>query len=78
MERLEDRTEEEQRAILTILARRLGETLTDMGFEVPTFALVLCNDLRGCRYIANCSHPVVIQALRETADWLERQADGTC
>lgn len=74
MERLEERSEAEQHAILALLVRRLDETLRDMGFEVPPFALVLCHDLRGCRYVANCNHTIVISALRETADWLERQA----
>jgi hypothetical protein len=71
MERLEDLTEPQRRAILNILASRLDETLKDMGFELPLFAVVLFNDPKKCLYVANGSRPDLIRALRETADWLE-------
>ncbi len=67
MERLENLSEAEQHAILTILVRRLSETLTDMGYEVPQFALLIFNDLRMRRCIANCSNAAVNHALREMA-----------
>lgn len=77
MERLEELSEAEQHAIMTILARRLRQTLTEMGFEVPSFVLLHFNDPRRCRYIANCSPSVLIQALRATADWLEHHPNVT-
>lgn len=73
MERLEEMSEPEQQALLKILVRRIKEALTDMGFEVPQFALLLFNDHKEGRYIVNCSRSDLIQALHGAADWVEHR-----
>lgn len=73
MERIENMSEVEQQALLRILVRRINETLTDMGFEVPQFALLLFNDHKEGKYIVNSGRSDLIQALHEAAEWLEHR-----
>lgn len=73
MERLQDMSEPEQQALLTILVRHINETLTEMGFEVPQFALLFFNDHREGRYVISCSRSDLIEALQQAADWFEHR-----
>jgi hypothetical protein len=71
MERIEDLSEPEQQALLKILVHRIQQTVTEMGFEVPQFGLILFNDHREARYIINSGSTDMIQSLHEAAEWLE-------
>jgi hypothetical protein len=73
MERIEDLSESEQQALLKILVHRIQQTMTEMGFEVPQFALLLFNDHREGRYIISSGRSDLIQALHEAAEWLEHR-----
>jgi hypothetical protein len=73
MERIEDLSEPEQQALLKILVHRIQQTLTEMGFELPQFALLLFNDHREGRYIINSGRSDLIESLHEAAEWLEHR-----
>jgi hypothetical protein len=67
--------EQELHDLMLELAKGLKETCTIQNVEAPFFALVVFNDPRIGQYISNCDRPSMIQALRETADRIERKQD---
>jgi enoyl-CoA hydratase/carnithine racemase len=75
MKQLEFMTEAELHEFCTGCAAAL-ELVADMqGVERPYFALVLFNDPKVGQYISNCTRETMIQALRETAERLEKNQD---
>jgi hypothetical protein len=75
MKRLEDMTEPELEQLMTLASHAVEEAAKVLGVEKPLFCLMMFNDPRVAQYIANCERASVIEAMRETADRLERRED---
>lgn len=79
MKRLEDMTEAELAALLSDCARAVMDVLragvvTADGSR-HQFALVVFDDPRVAQYVSSCTRGSMIEAMRETADRLERNQD---
>lgn len=72
---LEEMTEPQLAQLMNDLAGVIHLILGDRIGERPRFTLLLWNDPALGQYISNCNRDDMIQALRETADRLERNED---
>lgn len=75
MRLLQDMTEPELRDTMNAVARAVFREAQAQGVEKPQFVLVLFNDPAICQYVANCTRASMIEAMRETANRLERNED---
>jgi len=76
MKKLETMTEPELRDLMNRCAQAVQITAVEFcGVEKPEFVLVLFNDPKVAQYVANCTRESMIEAMRETADRLERGED---
>ncbi len=75
MKNLENMTEPELHAFMRLCAKAVEGAAKVSYVERPLFALILFNDPKIGQYICNCSRETTIEALRETADRLERNQD---
>jgi hypothetical protein len=73
MKKLEDMTEPEHSELMTTCAKAIEYAARSLDVEKPFFALVLFNDQKVGQYISNCTRASMIEALRETADRLEKR-----
>lgn len=73
MKHLEDMTEPELRDLL----RRCGDALKGVLGTKSMWVLLVFDDPAVAQYIATCERASVIEAMRETADRLERNMDVT-
>jgi hypothetical protein len=77
MKLLEDMNEPELTKLMQLAAKSLEDSFRVSGAEKPHFVLVVFNDPKIAQYISNCRRSDIIQAMRETADRLERKQDVT-
>jgi hypothetical protein len=77
MKRLEDMTEPELRQFCSACANSIELTAELLEVEKPLFVLVLFNDPKIAQYISNCERATTIEAMRETAERLEKRQDVT-
>jgi hypothetical protein len=75
VKKLQDMTEPELREIMTGFGRALGLAAHAMEVELPLFVLVIFNDPKIAQYISNCERECIIEAMRETAERLEKRQD---
>lgn len=75
MKKLEFMNEQELREFCNECGRAVVGTAASMHVEKPLFVLLLFNDPKLGQYVANCDRSTVVQALRETADRLEKRED---
>ncbi len=75
MKRLEDMTEPELSGLMKSLAKKVEEVCLSRGVGRPMFTLLLFNDPKVGQYVSNCDRASMVEALRETADRLERKQD---
>lgn len=68
-------TEVELRELMIRCAKGIERATHDTVEGKPLFVLVLFNDPKIAQYISNCERPSMIEAMRETADRLERRED---
>jgi hypothetical protein len=66
-------TEPELRELMSAMGSGIMEVASSMEVEKPLFALVLFNDPEIAQYVCNCRREDTIEALRETADRLEKR-----
>jgi hypothetical protein len=71
--RLEDMTEPELSKLLRAFADAVKSTGVRLLGEKPQFVLLLFNDPKIAQYVASIEREGAIEALRETADRLERR-----
>ncbi len=72
---MEDMTEPELRDLMTSLAQQIEMIGRQRLDKKPLFALVVFNDPKVGQYICNCERETMIEALRETAERLEKRQD---
>jgi hypothetical protein len=77
VKRLEDMTEPELRELCNLAGAAIEYAADYLGVERPHFCLLLFNDPKIAQYVANCERAGIIEAMRETADRLERKQDVT-
>lgn len=75
MKKLETMTEPELRDFCNKAAISVECAAELCGVEKPSFVLVLFNDPKIAQYVSNCERKSIIEAMRETADRLERNED---
>lgn len=75
VKKLEDMTEPELKRLMNAMAGAVERAARSLNVEYPHFALVVFNDPRIAQYISNCTRDTMIEAMRETADRLERRQD---
>lgn len=73
MRQLEHMTEPELRELMNIMGRGIDMIAERMDVEKPLFVLLLFNDPRIAQFMSSCDRSTMVQALRETADRLERK-----
>lgn len=72
MTQLENMTEVELKLLMDATCRAIEATFARLKVEKPRFALVVFNDPKIGQYASNCTRASMIEALRETAERLER------
>lgn len=75
LKKLEDLTEPELRDLMSTLASITEHILTLAVEGTPLFTILVFNDPKVGQYVSNCERLSIIEALRETADRLERNED---
>jgi hypothetical protein len=73
LRRLEFMTEPELRELMENYAIALEIIAEKMHVEKPRFCLVVFNDPKVAQYIANCERDCMIEAMRETAERLDKR-----
>lgn len=72
---LKDLDESTLHELLIETSHAIKATFNCFGIEMPLFALIVFNDPKATQYIANCQREDMIDAMRETANRLERKQD---
>jgi hypothetical protein len=75
MKTLETMTEPELRKFMNTVCRSIVGAAELEGVEPPLFVVVLFNDPKVAQYGSNCQREGIIEAMRETADRLEKKQD---
>lgn len=70
--RLCDMNEPKMKAMLNDVAAGITHKIMANGVDKPLFALLIFDDPKIAQYVSNCERKCMIEALRETADRLER------
>ena len=75
--RLEEMTEPELSQLMSTMARMLDGHLRKFvkADTRPQFVLVVFDDPKVAQYVSSCERASMIEAMRETADRLERNED---
>jgi hypothetical protein len=73
MRKLEFMDEPELTELMTTLATGVEAICDGLNVERPLFCLVLFNDPAVAQFISNCNRKEMIEAMRETADRMEKK-----
>ena len=73
LRKLEFMTEPETKEMLQTIAKSVDKVCEVLGIEEPLFALVVFNDPKLAHFVSNCDRKSMIEAMRETANRLERK-----
>jgi hypothetical protein len=73
MRRLEYMTEPELRELMNTMGGGIDFMAQELGVEKPLFVLLLFNDPKIAQFMSSCDRSTMVEALRETADRLERK-----